>query len=197
MVTNIFDYGLGIWWERSSQPLRKSIETSDPDVPERALRNYHDRVMSAGGTLDFPIPKFNNNEEQGFAEALVATSGDMLCYCDPQGGVTQPASGIPGLLKLKAVHAALFQNSTRRRVPVNSAAHIYATVRDAADRSERLLIVSNFSSEQRSTGVDTGAISGSRFYKFTFRQNSRCSSEQVAYGAVWAWLRDLSGNRMK
>jgi len=161
--TNIFDYGLGIWWEKNNQPLRKSVETGDPEVLEQALRNYHDRVVAAGGTLYFPIPKFENSEEQRFAEALVATSGDMLCYCDAHGGVTQPASGIPALLKLKAVHAALFQNSMRRRVPTDADGHIYATVRDAADRSERLLIVFNFNSEQSSMDVDTGAIRGSRF----------------------------------
>jgi glycosidase len=161
--TNIFDYGLGIWWEKNNQPLRTSVETGNPDVLEQALRNYHDRVVAAGGTLYFPIPKLSDSAEQSFAEALVATSGDMLCYCDAHGGVTHPADGIPFLLKLKAAHAALFQNSLRRRIPTSSDAHAYATVRDALDRSERLLIVFNFSTQPSEVDVDTGAILSSHF----------------------------------
>ena len=63
-------YGLGISWERSSQPLRKSIETSDP---ERALRNYHDGYV-AGGTLDFRYPKFSETKN-GPPKRSSATSG--------------------------------------------------------------------------------------------------------------------------
>jgi Alpha amylase, catalytic domain/Maltogenic Amylase, C-terminal domain len=161
--TNLFDYGLGIWWEKKNQPLRASIESSNPILLEEALQRYHDRVVAAGGTLYFPIPKFDNENDQRFAEALVASSGDMLCYCDAHGGVTRPADGIPTLLKLKAAHAALFQNSMRRRVPTNSDAQTYAVVRDAADRSERLLAVFNFSTQPSEVDVDTGAVSGSHF----------------------------------
>lgn len=161
--TNLYDYGLGIWWEKDNQALKQSVESGDPDLLENALRVYHDRVVAAGGTLYMPVPDLHDAEQQQLAEALLATSGDMLCYCDSRGGITQPASGIPELLKLKAHHAALYQNSTRRRIPTNDDAHLYATLRDAADHSERLLIVFNFQSQPAQVEVDLGAVHGSKF----------------------------------
>ena len=55
--TNIYDYGLGIWWKKDDRLLVTSVEQGKPEIMERALRNYHDRVVAAGGTLYFPIPK--------------------------------------------------------------------------------------------------------------------------------------------
>ncbi len=161
--TNLYDYGLGIWWEKNNQALRKSVETGNPQLLENALREYHDPVLAAGGTLYMPVPNLHNEKQQQLAEALLATSGDMLCYCDPQGGITQPAPGIAHLLKIKAIHPALYQNSTRRQIPTNDAARYYATVRDSADHSERLLIVFNFQPEPAQVDVDLGAINGSRY----------------------------------
>ncbi|HZC43654.1 MAG TPA: alpha-glucosidase C-terminal domain-containing protein, partial [Acidobacteriaceae bacterium] len=161
--SNLYDYGLGIWWEKNNQPLKQSVETANPGLLENALRNYHDRVVAAGGTLYMPVPKMHDADQQQMAEALLATSGDLLCYCDPRGGVTQPAVGIPALLKLKARHLALYQNSTRRRIATNDDTHFYATLRDAADHSERLLIVFNFQSQPAQVEVDLGAIHGSTF----------------------------------
>lgn len=161
--TNLYDYGLGIWWEKDNQALKQSVESGDPALLENALRAYHDRVVGAGGTLYMPVPNLHNAERQQLAEALLATSGDMLCYCDPRGGITQPAPGIPELLKLKARHPALFQDSSRRRIATNDDAHFYATLRDAADHSERLLIVFNFQSQPAQVLVDLGAVRGSTF----------------------------------
>jgi hypothetical protein len=161
--TNLYDYGLGIWWEKDNQALQQSVETSNPGLLENALQKYHDRVVTAGGTLYMPVPNMHDAERQKMVEALLATSGDMLCYCDPRGGITHPAPGIAALLKLKAHHAALYQNSTRRRIPTNDDMHFYATVRDAADHSERLLIVFNFQPQLAKVDVDLGAVNGSKF----------------------------------
>jgi hypothetical protein len=161
--TNLYDYGLGIWWEKDNQALKQSVESGNPDLLENALRAYHDRVLAVGGTLYMPVPNLHDSSRQQLAESLLATSGDLLCYCDPRGGITQPASGMPALLKLKARHPALYQNSRRRRVATNDDAHFYATVRDAADRSERLLIVFNFQSQPAKVEVDLGAVDGSKF----------------------------------
>ncbi len=161
--TNLYDYGLGIWWEKDNQALKQSVESDNPDLLENALRTYHDRVVAAGGTLYMPVPDLHDAERQQLAEALLATSGDMLCYCDPRGGITQPAPGIPALLKLKAHHPALYQNSTRRRIATNDDTHFYATLREAADHSERLLIVFNFQSQPAQVEVDLGAVRGSKF----------------------------------
>ncbi len=154
-------------WEsggrRTTRRSAKSVETGNPQLLENALREYHDPVIAAGGTLYMPVPNLHNEKQQQLAEALLATSGDMLCYCDPQGGITQPAPGIAQLLKIKAIHPALYQNSTRRQIPTNDAARYYATVRDSADHSERLLIVFNFQPEPAQVDVDLGAINGSRY----------------------------------
>ena len=96
------------------QPAGQSIRDENPVLLEQALRSYHDRVVAAGGSLYFPVPRMDQAEQQGFAEALLVASGDMLCYCAPVDGITRPAPGIPTLLKFKANHSALFQNSARR-----------------------------------------------------------------------------------
>ncbi|HEX4020383.1 MAG TPA: alpha-amylase family glycosyl hydrolase [Acidobacteriaceae bacterium] len=161
--TNLYDYGLGIWWEKNNQALQRSVETGNPQLLENALRAYHDRVVAVGGTLYMPVPHLPDAGQQQLAEALLATSGDLLCYCDPRGGITHPAKGIPSLLKLKAVHPALYQNSSRRQIPTNDDNRFYATLRDAADHSERLLIVFNFQQQAAKVDVDLGAINGSRY----------------------------------
>jgi glycosidase len=160
---NLNDYGATIWWEKDSQILQKSVQTGSPSLFENALRAYHDRVVAAGGTLYLPVPNLHDADQQQLAESLLATSGDLLCYCDPVGGITQPAPGVIELLKVKAVHPALFQNSFRRRIPTNDDDQFYATLRTAADHSERLLIVFNFQRQPANVQVDLGAIEGSGY----------------------------------
>ncbi len=161
--TNLFDYGLGIWWEPENHPLEKAVRDGNPELLEQALRNYHDRVVAAGGTLYFPVPNMKDPALQTLAEALIAGSGDMLCYCTPANGITRPATDIPKLLQLKSTHAALYQNSTRRRIPTNDDAHAYAILRAAAEGDVRLLLVFNFSSEPEEIRIDTGAIHATRY----------------------------------
>lgn len=160
--TNVFDYGLGIWWEKNNQPLISSVELSNPGIFEKALRKYHDRVVAFGGTLYVPVPKLDNTSDQIFAEALLATSGDMPCYCNSKPGITDPSDGIPILLKLKTSHPALYQNSLRRRI-VTSNPQIYAIERYAANNSERLLLVFNFSRNVSNVTVDVGTIHGATY----------------------------------
>jgi hypothetical protein len=102
----------------------------------------------------------NDPGKQQLEEGLLATSGDMLCFCGPSETANHPAPGIPVLLKLKAHHPALYQNSTRRRVATNQDKSLYATLRSSADKSEKILAVFNFSSNAISAKVDTGAING-------------------------------------
>ena len=75
---SVQDYGLGIWWESGSDVIRNAIETGDPRPIERALRDYHDRVVAAGGTLYQYAPKFKDAPRQAFATAVVAAVGDLL-----------------------------------------------------------------------------------------------------------------------
>lgn len=169
--TNVYDYGLGIWWNPDKRPLINSIEHSNPAAFENALRGYHDPVVAAGGTLYFPVPKLDNSSDQQFAEALIATSGDMPCYCDPVGKITDPAEGITKLLKLKVIHPGLYQDSLRRRIPTSDDAQVYAIERYASDDSERLLLVFNFSKDAVHPVVGLGAVDGARFVDvFTGRE---------------------------
>lgn len=161
--SNLFDYGLGIWWEPANHPLEQAIRDENPDLLEQALRGYHDRVIAAGGTLYFPVPEMKDAELQTFAEALLVGSGDMLCYCSASNKVFRPAAGIPNLLRFKSTHAALFQNSTRRRIHTSDDRHSYAILREAADHSQRLLLVFNFLNSQTEVQVDAGAIRARRF----------------------------------
>jgi len=170
--TNLFDYGLGIWWEKGNNPLEQSIRDENPVLLEQALRSYHDRVVAAGGSLYFPVPRMDQAEQQGFAEALLVASGDMLCYCAPVDGITRPAPGIPTLLKFKANHSALFQNSARRMIHTSDD-HAYAILRESADRSERLLMVFNFRSEAIDLRVDTQAIHATRYVDVVSRTSSQ------------------------
>lgn len=177
--TNIYDYGLGIWWDKKNRQLQGSVETGNPALLEASLRAYHDRVVAAGGTLYFPVPKMANAGDQQFAEALIATSGDMPCYCDPVGGITAPAPGISALLRLKAAHAALFQNSLRRRVPTDEDGQIDATVRYAANDAERLLVVFNFSDQPVTASVDVGAVDGERYVDVISHEEEPIAEEKL------------------
>jgi len=120
------------------------------------LRNYHDRVIAVGGTLYASVPNMHETKQQQFVEALLATSGDLVCYCGSE--VNNPAPGIPALLKEKSRHPALYQNSQRRKVPTNDDSKFYAFLRTSADRSERILAIFNFEAEPATVEVDAAAV---------------------------------------
>jgi glycosidase len=173
---NLNDYGATIWWEKDSQILQKSVRNGNPQLFENALRAYHDRVVAGGGTLYLPVPNLQNPDEQQLAESLLATSGDLLCYCGPVGEITYPAAGVSALLKLKAVHPALYQNSSRRQIPTNNDEQFYATLRTGADHSERLLIVFNFQRQIANIQVDLGTIDGSAYIPLDDKQSPNVSA---------------------
>src|SRR5579872_1989342 len=154
--SDIYDYGLGIWWEKDHHPLKDSVEKGDPRIWEAALRGYHDRVLAAGGSLYAPVPKMQSDDQQRFAEALLATSGDLVCYCNV--GDKVPAEEASALLKMRASHPALYLDSTRRRIPTQDDSKFYAILRSSADRTERLLVVYNFQATPQAVRVDVGAI---------------------------------------
>jgi glycosidase len=158
----LYDYGLDLDVQGAqSHPMRASIEQSNPAIFEEALRKYHDRIVAAGGVLIQPVLDMHDAGRQKLEETLLATSGDILCYCWTSHTNVHPADGIPALLRLKARHPALYQNSTRRRVATDGDQTVYATLRYAADNSERLLVIVNFSRKPVRPTVDTRAIAGS------------------------------------
>ena len=161
--TALYDYGLDTWWEKQNRQMQKSIDDGDPAKFDEALRNYHDRVVAAGGILVQPVLNMKDEGKQRLEEGLLATSGDMLCYCERADSVVVPAAGVSELLRLKTRHPALYQNSTRRRIATDHDLSAYATLRYAADGSERVLVVFNFSAEPQHLAVEAGVIAGTTY----------------------------------
>jgi hypothetical protein len=161
--TALYDYGIDIPWEKNNRPILESINTGNPAIYEKSLRDFHDRVVAAGGILVAYVVDLKDARKQQLAEELVATSGDLVCYCGPDPVTNHPAPGVAAILKLKAHHPAFYQNSLRRRVATNQDQSVYATVRYAADGSEQLLAAFNFSQETKDVLVDARAIDGGRY----------------------------------
>jgi len=161
--TNIYDYGLGIWWEKGNNPLKASVERGDPRILEAGLRSYHDRVLAAGGSLYAPVPKMQRDDQQQLVEALLATSGDVVCYCGVADSIKAPAKGAAALLKMRSRHPALYLDSTRRQIPTQNDGKFYAILRSSADKSERILAVFNFQGTPEMVDVDLGAINARQF----------------------------------
>jgi hypothetical protein len=163
--TALYDYGIDIPWEKEkkNRPILESINTGNPVIYEDSLRKFHDPVVASGGILVAYVVDLKDPQKQQLVEELIATSGDLPCYCGPDPVTNHPASGVAEILKLKARHPALYQNSLRRRVATDQDQSVYATERYAADGSERLLVAFNFSPDEKNVTVDARAIDGSRY----------------------------------
>jgi hypothetical protein len=162
--TALYDYGIDIPWEKGNRPLVQSIDSENPAIYEQALRNFHDRVVAAGGVLVAYVIDMKDPGKQRLAEELIATSGDLPCYCGPDDATNHPAPGVTPILKLKAQNPALYQNSLRRRIVTDRDENVYATLRYAADHSEQILVIFNFSSHPIKVQVDARAIAGAKYW---------------------------------
>jgi len=161
---SVQDYGLGIWWEKGSDVIGRTIETNDPRPIESALRDYHDRVVASGGVLYLGAERrarFSQPEKRRLAFALSATVGDLVALGFGQGQRLFDDPEVARLLKLRAAHPALHQLSTRRALPVRDSARQYAFLRTARDASERILVVLNFDEHDASVEVDTSGLAAS------------------------------------
>ena len=136
------DYGLGIWWEKGSNVIVNAIQSGDPRPIERALRDYHDRVVAAGGVLYFQPPRLEQKEQEQFGFVVLACLGDLIqpSYSPEQ----QLDPDLTWILKTKAAHRALQQLSVRRKLPTKTDDKHYVFLRTAADGSERILVALNF-----------------------------------------------------
>lgn len=161
--TALYDYGIDIPWEKNNRPIIESINSANPEIFEQSLRNYHDRVVAAGGILVGYVVDLKDPQKQKLSEELIATSGDLPCYCGPDKVTNHPAPGVSKILKLKAKHPALYQNSLRRRVQTDQDQSVYATERYAADNSERLLVIFNFSPDSKEVTLDARAVYGTQY----------------------------------
>jgi hypothetical protein len=153
---SVQDYGLGIWWEDESDVIRNAIESGDPRSIERALRDYHDRVVAAGGSLYHFAPKFDDPARRALAVAVVASVGDIVAMTHPEDFPI--ADETRWLLDAKRRHPALQQLSVRRQLPTMAADRHYAFLRAARDGSERMLAVMNFRPSGETVRVDLSGV---------------------------------------
>jgi hypothetical protein len=153
---SVQDYGLGIWWEKGSDVIESAINSGDPRPIERVLRDYHDRVVAAGGVLYHFPPRFKEPEKQALALAVVACAGDLVAAQYPRD--LQGGSETKWLLGAKRTHPALQQLSARRHLPTRADHKYYAFLRTAADRSERILVVMNFQPSPQTIDLDTSGL---------------------------------------
>ena len=153
---SVQDYGLGIWWEKGSDVIENSLKSGDPRPIERALRDYHDRVVAADGVLYQAPPRFEEPEKQALAFAVVACAGDLVAGQYPRALQAGPEA--KWILNTKGNHPALQQLSTRRQLPTRAFDKHYAFLRTAADKSERILVVMNFQPALQTIEVDMSGV---------------------------------------
>ena len=151
------DYGLGIWWEKENNVLRTAIQNGDPRPVETSLRDYHDRVVNAGGVLYFEPPKFDDSARSRLAVAALAGIGDLMFFGERrhQDSLDEESAWI---LRTKSAHPALHQLGMRRKLPVRTDDRHYAFLRTARDGSERMLMVLNFRAEPQTVEVDLSGV---------------------------------------
>lgn len=179
--TCVQDYGLGIFWEKGTNVVTNAIESGDPRPIEPALRNYHDRVVEAGGTLYFNPPKFEDPRKSRLAMALAAATGELICLAGVVDGLwtsIHPDAEESKILQWKAAHPALHTLSRRQALPVPAADKHYAVVRTARDGSERMIVVMNFQPQEQTVGVN---LSGVDFEEMTDPENSSRVARQLEW----------------
>jgi alpha amylase-like protein/maltogenic amylase-like protein len=159
--TCVQDYGLGIFWEKGSNVISKAIETGDPSALEPALRNYHDRVVDAGGVLFFAPLRFEDAARTRLAVAATAAFGDLVSWSaviDDLWSPVIPDAEEAKVMKLKAAHPALFNRSRRQVLPVSTPAKHYAFLRAARDGGERVIVVLNFQPEAQTAELNVSGV---------------------------------------
>jgi Alpha amylase, catalytic domain/Maltogenic Amylase, C-terminal domain len=155
------DYGLGIFWEKGSNVVTKAIESGDPRSIEPALRNYHDRVVEAGGVLFFSPLRFEDATRSRLAVAVTAAVGDLVSWSSVIDDLWSPV--IPDteeakLMKLKATHPALFNRGRRQVLPVAAPERHYAFLRAARAGGERVIVVLNFQGEAQMAELNLSGV---------------------------------------
>lgn len=154
---SVQDYGLGIWWEKDSNVLQEAIETGDPRPIERALRNYHDRVVAVGGTLYCSPPKLEDRRKANLALALVAAAGDLVAMGGGRyAGLTDAEQS--RILRIKQDHPALHQLGRRQALRTDADDKHYAFLRIARNGGERMLVVTNFQPAAEAVDVDLSGV---------------------------------------
>lgn len=155
------DYGLGIFWEKGTNVVTNAIESGDPRPIERALRDYHDRVVEVGGVLYFNPPRFEDPRKTRLALAFAAAAGDMVVLASVIDDLWSPVFPDPEearVLRLKAAHPALHNSGRRRALPVGAPEKHYAFLRVAADGGERVVVALNFQPLEQTLRIDASGV---------------------------------------
>lgn len=154
------DYGLGIWWEKDTRVLEKAIEAGDPSQIERALRDYHDRVVAAGGLLyNGADSKLETKEEKKFFTACNIAFGNLHCDFLMDDDSREIDKDIAWLFSVKEQNPALQQMSMRRKVPTSDDTKYYAFVKTSPRDTQRLLVVLNFQRDSQKIALDLSGLS--------------------------------------
>jgi hypothetical protein len=159
--TCIQDYGLGIYWEKGSNVVTNAIEAGDPRPIERALRDYHDRVVDVGGTLYYNPPWFSDPRKTHLSTALVTALGDLIVMAaviDDLWSPVFPDEEQARLLEQRTRHAAFHALGRRQALPVAAPDRHYAFLKVAAGGGERVLVVLNFRPEEGTVEVDLSGV---------------------------------------
>ena len=155
------DYELGMWWNKSSNVVVNAINSGDPRPIERALRDYHDRVVAAGGVLYYAPEshaRFEEAEKQRLSVATIACVGDMIGLSYGRENDLQTDPEVRWIIETKRRHPALHQLSTRRKLPTSADDKHYAFLRTAADGSERMVVVFNFQATPQTVEVELSGV---------------------------------------
>jgi hypothetical protein len=159
--TCVQDYGLGIFWEKGSNVVANAIESGDPRPIERALRDYHDRVVDVGGTLYYNPPRFGDARKTHLAMALVAALGDLIVLAAVIDDLWSPVFPDPEesrILRLKARHPAMHSPARRQALLTAAPDRHYAFLKAARAGDERLITVLNFRPEEEVVQVDLSGV---------------------------------------
>jgi hypothetical protein len=157
---SVQNYGLGIWWEKGSSILDNAIQSGDPRPIERALRDYQDRVVAAGGVLYTSEEGRNTSAARELALATVAFSGSLVSIFRSH---FKPSDEMRWILQTKQSHPALHNRGYRRKLRTAADDRHYAFVRTAQDRSERVLVVLNFRPQSENVEIDLSEVSAASF----------------------------------
>lgn len=165
------DYGLGIWWEDSTRVLEIAVNSGDPSGIERALRDYHDRVVEAGGVLyNGADTRFDDPGKERLFNACNIAFGNLHCDFLTDKDSLRVDPELAWLLSTKENNPALQQLSKRRQVPTSDDTKYYAFLKTDQQESQRLLVVTNFQREKQNIDVD---LSGLTFSSLVDMKNKK------------------------
>lgn len=154
------DYGLGIWWEDETRVLENAIHTRNPSKVEDALRDYHDRVVEAGGVLyNGADSQLKDKSKKRFYKACNIAFGNLHCDFLTDEDSMNTDEELAWLLSLKEQYPALQQLSTRRKIVTSDDTRFYAFVKTDKEKTQRMLVVLNFQPDRQKIKIDLSGIS--------------------------------------